>query len=38
MFFGLGGLSFEEDINLIKEYGGCGIAGTKYFYGLAQNR
>ena len=36
--FGLGGLNFEEDINLIKECGGCGIAGTKYFYGLGQNR
>ena len=36
--FGLGGLNFDEDINLIKEYGGCGIAGTKYFYGLGQNR
>ena len=36
--FGLGGLNFEEDINLIKEYGGFGIAGTKYFYGLGQNR
>ena len=36
--FGLGGLNFEEDINLIKEYGGFGIASTKYFYGLGQNR